>query len=50
LTFELTTDWQTFTFEYKHPEDADEVVNFSFNLGLDKPTTIYFDDITMVKK
>jgi hypothetical protein len=50
LTFELTEEWQTFTYEYKHPEDAEEVVNFSFNLGLDKPTTIYFDDIVMVKK
>ncbi|HCF38421.1 MAG TPA: laminarinase [Thermosipho africanus] len=50
LTYDLTTEWQTFTFEYTHPEDADEIVNFSFQLGLDKPTTIYFDDISLVKK
>lgn len=46
----LTQEWQTFTFEFKFPKDADEVVNLSFELGLDKPTTIYLDDVSVVKK
>lgn len=46
-TVNLTTEWQTFTYSYKHPKDADEVVQISFELGLNKPTTIYFDEVTV---
>ncbi|MEJ5228509.1 MAG: carbohydrate binding domain-containing protein [Pseudothermotoga sp.] len=43
----LTSDWQIFTYLYTHPEGADEIVQLSFELGLQTPTTIYFDDITI---
>jgi len=46
-TVNLTTEWQTFTYSYTHPKDADEVVQISFELGLHKPTTIYFDEVTV---
>jgi beta-glucanase (GH16 family) len=46
-TVNLTTEWQTFTYSYTHPKDADEVVQISFELGLNKPTTIYFDEVTV---
>ncbi|MBO8139116.1 MAG: carbohydrate binding domain-containing protein [Thermosipho sp. (in: Bacteria)] len=46
----LTQEWQTFTFEFTLPPDADEVVNLSFELGLDKPTTIYLDDVNIIKE
>lgn len=49
-TVDLTTEWQTFTFEYTHPEKGDPVVNLSFELGKDVPTTIYFDDIVIAPK
>ncbi|OQY08665.1 MAG: hypothetical protein B6I29_05120 [Marinitoga sp. 4572_148] len=49
-TVDLTTEWQTFTFEYTHPETADEVVRVSFELGKDVSTTIYFDDIIIANK
>ncbi len=47
-TVNLTNEWQEFSFEYTHPEDADEVVQISFELGLHTPTTIYFDDVTII--
>ncbi|WP_448376500.1 carbohydrate binding domain-containing protein [Fervidobacterium sp.] len=46
----LTNEWQTFTFEHKHPEDGDPVVTFSFELGKEAQTTIYFDDISISTK
>ena len=46
-TVDLTTKWQTYSFTYTHPEDADEVVQISFELGHNVPTTIYFDDIVI---
>jgi len=46
----LTSEWQTFTFEYKHPQDCDPVVTFSFELGKEAPTTVYFDDISISPK
>nr|CAA88008.1 laminarinase [Thermotoga neapolitana] len=46
-TVNLTTEWQTFTFTYTHPDDADEVVQISFELGKEAPTTIYFDDVSV---
>ncbi|KAF2956524.1 hypothetical protein AS160_05710 [Marinitoga sp. 38H-ov] len=49
-TVDLTTEWQTFTFEYTHPETADDVVRLSFELGKDVPTTIYFDDVILANK
>ena len=47
---DLTTEWQTFIFEHTHPNDADPVVTLSFELGKDKPTTVYFDDISISPK
>jgi len=46
-TVNLTADWQTFTFTYTHPDDADEVVQISFELGKETATTIYFDDVSV---
>ncbi|PLV58646.1 carbohydrate binding domain-containing protein [Thermotoga sp. KOL6] len=46
-TVQLTNEWQTFTFTYTHPSDADEIVQISFELGLHTPTTIYFDDVSI---
>jgi len=46
-TVDLTTEWQTFSYTYTHPEDADEIVQISFELGLHTPTTIYFDDVVV---
>jgi len=46
-TVDLTTEWQAFSYTYTHPEDADEIVQISFELGLHTPTTIYFDDVVV---
>ncbi|MGC8901771.1 MAG: carbohydrate binding domain-containing protein [Fervidobacterium sp.] len=46
-TVNLTKEWQTFVFEYTHPENADPVVTLSFELGKGIPTTFYFDDISI---
>ncbi|MBI9009944.1 MAG: DUF5011 domain-containing protein [Tenericutes bacterium] len=47
--FELTTDWQTFTYEYSHESSTISNVKFGFfagNIhGMDAPTTVYLDDI-----
>ncbi|MGQ9855517.1 MAG: carbohydrate binding domain-containing protein [Fervidobacterium sp.] len=49
-TVNLTTEWQTFQFEYTHPDDGDPVVTFSIELGKEKPTTVYFDDVGVLPK
>lgn len=44
---DLTNEWQSFRFEYTHPEIADSVITLSFELGKDKATSIYFADIVV---
>lgn len=44
---DLTKEWQTFTFEYTHPENGDPVVTLSLELGKGEPTTFYFDDVSV---
>ena len=50
--FELTTEWQTFTFEYTHPTATITNVKFKFfagNIhGMSSPTTVYLDDVTVL--
>ncbi|XFA99023.1 immunoglobulin-like domain-containing protein [Candidatus Izemoplasma sp. B36] len=47
--FELTTEWQLFTFEYEHLSGTISNVKFAFfagNIhGMSVPTTVYLDDI-----
>ena len=49
--FELTTDWQTFTFEYTHTATTNTAVKFAFfagNIhGVSPTTKVYLDDITV---
>lgn len=49
-TVNLTQNWHTFEFEYTHPENGDPVVTLSFELGKEKATVIYFDDVTVAPK
>ncbi len=49
--FELTTEWQTFTFEYTHLTETKTGVHFKFfagNIhGMSIPTTVYLDDVVI---
>lgn len=46
-TLDLTQEWQTFEFDYVHPEDGDPIVTLSIELGKEAPTTIYFDNVSV---
>ncbi|TYB89631.1 MAG: carbohydrate-binding protein CenC [Kosmotoga sp.] len=46
-TLDLTQEWQTFEFDYVHPEDGDPIVTFSSELGKQATTTVYFDDVSV---
>ncbi|MGC9771529.1 carbohydrate binding domain-containing protein [Fervidobacterium islandicum] len=46
-TVELTKEWKTYTFYYKHPDKADETVNFCFELGKGEVTTVYIADVIL---
>ncbi|MGC9771515.1 carbohydrate binding domain-containing protein [Fervidobacterium islandicum] len=47
-TVELTKEWNTYTFYYKHPDKADETVNFCFELGKGPATTVYIADVILL--
>ncbi|TYB94366.1 MAG: carbohydrate-binding protein CenC [Kosmotoga sp.] len=44
---DLTQEWQTFEFDYVHPEDGDPIVTFSTELGKEIATTVYFEDVSI---
>ena len=46
-TLNLTEEWQTFEFDYLHPEDGDPIVTLSIELGKEFPTTIYLDNVSI---
>ncbi|MDD3712331.1 MAG: DUF5011 domain-containing protein [Candidatus Izemoplasmatales bacterium] len=49
--FELTTEWQTFTFEYAHNAATNSAIKFGFfagNIhGVSAPTKVYLDDVNI---
>ncbi|PKK92675.1 MAG: hypothetical protein CVV61_08515, partial [Tenericutes bacterium HGW-Tenericutes-6] len=49
--FELTTEWQQFTFEYTHKTETKTNVKFAFfagNIhGISAPTSVYLDDVVV---
>lgn len=51
--FDLTTDWETYTYEYEHTTASVTNVKFGFFAGnvhgLSVPTTIYLDDIVVTR-